>query len=195
MLVTETESSYEVPFMNDSIPISQELSPQLNALREARQRAAEARANAERLLREAEAAEAELAAQEEQAIVAVAVQRERDALDTLSRLQAEVQQASAKKAQVEAAVAAIRASLAEHEEQLQNAEIHERALSSDLSIAERRVQDASRARELALSGISAAVPAGDPDTDTLPAPASLEGIRSQRAAERRMADALRAGSG
>ena len=181
--------------MNDSVPISEELPPQLNALREARRRAAEARANAERLLREAEAAEAELAAQEEQAIAAVTVQREREALDALARLQVEAQQASAKEAQAEAAVAAIRASLAEHEEQLRSAEIHERALFSDLSIAERRAQDASRARELALSGIPAAVPAGDSDTETLPAPASLEGIRAQRAAERRLADALRASSG
>lgn len=191
--------------MNDS-PNADELSPQLNALREARQRAAEARANAERLLREAQAAEAELAAQEEAAVAAALVEREREALDALTRLQAQVQAAGSRKAQAEAAVAAIRASLAEHEEQLRNAEVQERTLLGDLSIAERRAQEAARARELAHGGVPpvptpapSPEPAPVPDATPVPAPApslsSVESVRAQRAAERRMADAMRAASG
>jgi DNA repair exonuclease SbcCD ATPase subunit len=190
--------------MNDSIPVADDLAPQLSALREARQRAAEARANAERLLREAQAAEAELAAQEEEAIAAALIEREREALDALTRLHAQIQQAAAKKAQAEAAVAAIRASLAEHEEQLRNAEIHERELLSDLSIAERRAHDAARARET-LQGISAPPPAPEPVPPAPPPPApapapepalaGADSVRAQRAAERRLADAMRAASG
>lgn len=183
--------------MNDSISTAEELTPQINALREARQRAAEARANAERLLREAQAAEAELAAQEEQAINAALVEREREALETVARLQASIQQAAAKKAQAEAAVAAIRASLAEHEEQLRSAEFHERSLLSDLSIAERRAHDAARARELtqAAAPVSPEEPAAAPDAPPPTPLSSAETIRAQRAAERRLADAVRAASG
>jgi len=183
--------------MNDGISIADELSPELGALREARQRAAEARANAERLLREAQEAEARLLAQEEEAIVAATVQREREAHESIARLQAQIEQAASKKTQAEAAVMAIRASLAEHEEQLRNAEIHERALLSDLSIAERRAQEAARARELVLAGAVAApapgaAPAEVDQSNEALLPASLETIRAQRAAERRMADAARA---
>ena len=185
--------------MNDSIPIADDLSPQLSALREARQRAAEARANAERLLREAQAAEAELAAQEEEAVAAALIEREREALDALSRLHAQIQQAGAKKAQAEAAVAAIRASLAEHEEQLRNAEIHERELLSDLSIAERRAHEAARAREFVQTGALPIPPAPPPEVapapDPEPALAAADSVRAARAAERRLADAMRASSG
>jgi hypothetical protein len=190
--------------MNDSISIAEELSPKLTALREARQRAAEARANAERLLREAEATEAELASQEEEAVIAAIVQHEQEALDALARLQTQLQEATSKKAQAEAAVAAIRASLAEHEERLRAAEIYERELLSDLSIAERRAHEALRMREHAeltepvpAAEVPAPPPAAPPAApiEAPPAaPPALDSIKAQRAAERRMADALRAGS-
>ena len=171
-------------------------SPHLAALRDARQRAAEARSAAERAFREAQAAEADLIAQEEQAIVAAAAAArerlaenarlaaiaEREAVDRFSALRAQIESVGARKASAEAAVAGVRASLAEREEELRAAEINERALFSDLSIAERQVQESTHARELAEAALHADAPA-------------INDIKAQRAAERRIADALRAASG
>ena len=161
----------------------EERPPELVALVAARQRATEARAAAERAFREAQAAEAQLAAQEEQAIAAAAaakrerlaenaraaVASERAAVETLAALHLEIQRVGSIKAQTEAAVTATRASLAEYEEQLRAAEASERELQGDIAIAEHNAQECARACEQAGA--------------------------AQRAAERRAADAARAASG
>lgn len=182
----------------DEVPL------QLAALRNARQRAAETRAAAERALREAEAAEAEIAAQEEQAIAAqrerlvddarVAAVAEREAREALSALHEQLNAAATRKAQAEAAVVAIRVSLAEHEHQLRDAEADERSLLADAAVAERNAQSCVRAREradAALNGGFPRIPEITADPSDLSSALSL---REQRAAERRMADALRSAS-
>jgi chromosome segregation ATPase len=142
---------------------------QLVALRDARQRAAEARSAAERALREAQAAEAEVAAQEEQAIVVAAAARrerwaekarvaatsEREAVETLSALQLQIQRVASMKAQTEAAVAAIRASLSEHEERLLAAEDDERSIRADIAITEHHAQECTHARNQADAALHA----------------------------------------
>lgn len=194
---------------------SDEMPPEVVALRVARQRAAEIRAAAERALREAETAEAQLAVQEEEAIAAAlahrerlaelaraAVEAEREAFEALSALQSEIQRIGTIKAQTEAAVVATRAALTEREEELRAVEASERKLQSDIAVAERNALECARARERAdamlhataqhaptSNGIAPASAAGNPET---PSPLS---VAEQRAAERRAADALRAASG
>jgi chromosome segregation ATPase len=197
-----------------------ELPLQLVALRDARQRAAETRAAAERALREAQAAEAEIAAQEEQAIAAataaqrerlvenarVASAAEREALEILSALHVQLNTVAARKAQAEAAVVAIRVSLAEHENQLRGAEADERTLLADATAAERNAQSCMRAREQADAALNGAAPVLSPApaperadavpefAASLPDYSCAMSLREQRAAERRMADALRSAS-
>lgn len=186
------------------------------ALRVARQRAGEARAAAERALREAQATEADLVAQEELAIAAaaeakrerfaenarVAAASEREAFETLSALQLQIQRVGSMKAQTEAAVAAIRASLTEHEAQLRAAEASEWDLQGDVAIAERTAQDCTRARKHADAALHATeqhVPNGNGIRPALaaskPDPPSTLSVAAQRAAERRASDAARAASG
>lgn len=200
VLPVATDDSYDTP-------------PEVLAIRDARQRAAEARSAAERLLREAQAAEAQLIAQEEEALAATAavkrerlaenaraaIRLEREAHENLSALQLEIQHVASMKSQTEMAVHALRTSLAEHEDQLRAVEARERKLQSDVTVAEMHAHDCTRARELGEAALNGALPQApfsngiipNPHTTTpeLPSPESL---RAKYAAERRAADAARA---
>lgn len=208
--------------MNDSTSLlapashrADEVPPEVAALRLARLRAAEVREAAERALREAETAEAQLALQEEQAIAAVAAAKrevltrraqaattlEQKAIEALAVLQSEIQHATSAKAQTEAAVAALRASLMEHEEQLREAEASERKLQGDLTNVELAAQECVRARQRAEVSLQGMAQRPVVDSDLPPAPAASKpeppppSLAAQRAAERRAADAARTASG
>ena len=192
--------------LSDRIPLAaalapatesiEEVPPEVVAVRDARQRAAEARALAERALQQAQAAEAQLVAQMEEALaVAAAAKREklaenaraaaaleREAVETLSALQFQISRLASMKLQAEAAVAASRASLAEHEDELCAAEAKARQLQADIAVAARNVQECMRAREQAEAALNASKSEPPPTVS----------IAAQRAAERRAADAARA---
>ena len=208
-LQVQVAAAVLVPEGGDGMP------PELIELREARRRAAEARAAAERTFRDAQAAEAQLVAQEEQALAAAfAAKRERfaenaraalalqrEAVEILAALQLQMERIASMKPQMEAGVAAIRASLAEHEDQLRAVEASERKLRADIAIAEREAQRCTRAREQADAAVHATAQHIPDDNGIAPAPAASKpeppttlSDAAQRAAERRAADAARAAS-
>jgi hypothetical protein len=200
VLPVATDGIYETP-------------PEVVAIRDARQRAAETRSAAERLLREAQAAEAQLVVQEEEALAATAAARrerlaenaraaiklEREARDTLSALQVQIQHVASVKSQTEVAVVALRASLAEHEDQLRAVEARECQLLADVTVAERHAHECTRARELVEAALNGAIPEAPVSNDNMPDPGatthevpSPESLKAKYAAERRAADAARA---
>jgi anti-sigma regulatory factor (Ser/Thr protein kinase) len=217
--ITTSFDSFDEVCMSDipsgqstpAAPVSiEEIPPEVVAAREARLRAVAARTEAERALREAEAAEAQLVAREAEVLAAAAAARrerleeqaraatalEREALEALSALQFQIRPIASIKSQAEAAVAAIRASLEEHEEQLRAAEAKARKLQEDITAAEGNAQECARARERAAAALHAALQYTPFSTDAAAPTVTIEapqaGSAAQRAAERRAADAARA---
>jgi hypothetical protein len=150
-------------------------SPELEAVRDARKRAAEARIAAENALMQAHAAEAKLIAEEERATAAaaaarhahlidaarVAVEREREALDQVSKIeaqllesrrvreaiQAESNRVAQSLAEARRALESLVAAAAEHEQRSESAAAAERQLETERLAAVECAQGAAQVRE------------------------------------------------
>lgn len=179
--VSETSSPFDAP-VGKLLHLCNEVStPEVLALREARQRALEARRDAEKALHEAEEAEARLLVQEEQAIAAaikllqeqaaeavrVAAENDRLATDYVATIEAEFLSCSQSKAEIEAATRSVMESrdeaqrvldrlvlsLAEIHEKLSQVEEHERRLEAELVTSRQHAEKMTRAREQAEAAI------------------------------------------
>jgi DNA repair exonuclease SbcCD ATPase subunit len=201
-------------------------SPELEALRDARKRAADARIAAENALMQAHAAEAKLIAEEERATAAalaarhgqlvdaidVAAERERLALEDLSKIEAQLHESHRARDEIQAESNRVAQSLDEAKRTLENlvAAAAEQAQRSESAAATERQLETERLAvlqcaqgstqlrkqaEAALALLQTPLPQQiaaptDPPADAF----DLAAARAQRVAERRAADAARAAS-
>jgi hypothetical protein len=177
--VSESQSPNE-PVSNVA-SIDDLATPEVLAIREARQHAVAARLAAEKAFREAEQAEASLLAQEQEAVASalsvrrerateaarIAAEYERAAIDRVAALEVELQRCFQTKEHVgvaarsvmqsrdEAQVALDRlsASLAEFEDRLREAESNERRVELELAASRRSAEEMTGARERAEAAI------------------------------------------
>jgi chromosome segregation ATPase len=171
-----------------------DMPPEILAVRLARQRATQVREAAERALRDAERAEAELALEEEREFAAlVAAKRERltarvDLADTFVRkatealtiLQLKLRSAASNKSRAEARLAALEEEILEQKQRIRAGEATERKLQHDLRNVERAAEacrDLRNTAEAALRNLTS------PET---PSSASFaQRVEERRGTERR----------
>lgn len=214
--------------MNEQQVEHDAISPEVLALREARRQAFEVRVAAEQALRDAEQAEAALIAEEECALAAaaaarrdqlaeaarVAAARERDAIERVSTIQAQLSQFTQARKDAQMAAAAVAQALAEaksalerliasgseREREVETAAEQVRKIELELIAARQRAHDATQARAqadaaLALTeGSSEALRSpnlAEAEAPRLAVVSDFATIAAQRAAERRAADAAR----